>query len=256
MRRLRQTPAVDYGESDGEDGLPHAAIPFAQLARALMEGSFPQLAPQPSTKAVTPAALRESGFRAPLLVRCGDCVHATRQALGLRVPQGLGAPAVAAALGLDTLVHTLDVATQRPGLRMTLGEWARYFELPPHERRPLLNVVALNLGGTPLEAEVHAPAAVRGIDLASIWPPGDLSAPQVQLYCLMSPAGSYTDWHVDMAGSAVWYHLLSGRKVFLLAPPTPANLAAYEAWAGSERQAEEGFARRASGCLGARGSRN
>lgn len=42
---------------------------------------------------------------------------------------------------------------------------------------------------------------------------------------------------VDMAGSAVWYHVVSGRKVFLLAPPTAANLAAYEAWAGSERQA-------------------
>lgn len=40
-----------------------------------------------------------------------------------------------------------------------------------------------------------------------------------------------------MAGSAVWYHVVSGRKVFLLAPPTAANLAAYEAWAGSERQA-------------------
>ena len=39
-----------------------------------------------------------------------------------------------------------------------------------------------------------------------------------------------------MAGSSVWYHLLSGTKVFLLALPTPANLAAYEAWAGSECQ--------------------
>ena len=28
------------------------------------------------------------------------------------------------------------------------------------------------------------------------------------LYCLSSPAGCYTDWHIDFGGSAVWYHLL------------------------------------------------
>lgn len=52
-----------------------------------------------------------------------------------------------------------------------------------------------------------------------------------------------------MAGSAVWYHVLAGRKAFLLAPPSAANLAAHEAWAGSDRQADEGFAPRAGGCV-------
>jgi hypothetical protein len=28
------------------------------------------------------------------------------------------------------------------------------------------------------------------------------------LYCLSSPAGCYTDWHIDFGGSAVWYHIL------------------------------------------------
>ena len=50
----------------------------------------------------------------------GAQLHA--QALGLRVPSGLDASAVAAALGPEARVHTLDVATQRSGLRMTLGE--------------------------------------------------------------------------------------------------------------------------------------
>lgn len=36
--------------------------------------------------------------------------------------------------------------------------------------------------------------------------------PQVLRYALMSPAGSYTDWHCDFGGSSVWYHLISGRK--------------------------------------------
>jgi F-box/leucine-rich repeat protein 10/11 len=32
-------------------------------------------------------------------------------------------------------------------------------------------------------------------------------------YCLMSVAGCYTDFHIDMGGSSVWYHILKGEKV-------------------------------------------
>ena len=46
----------------------------------------------------------------------------------------------------------------------------------------------------------------------------------------MSSAGSYTDFHLDFGGTSVWYHLLFGATVFLLAPPTPAVLSAYEAF--------------------------
>ena len=56
------------------------------------------------------------------------------------------------------------------------------------------------------------------------------------LYALMSPAGSFTDFHIDFGGSSVWYHVVYGRKVFLLVPPTPANLSMYEQWASSELQ--------------------
>jgi len=59
---------------------------------------------------------------------------------------------------------------------------------------------------------------------------------QVLLYALMSPAGAYTDFHIDFGGSSVWYHLISGRKTFLLVPPTPPNLAGFESWASSEKQ--------------------
>jgi hypothetical protein len=41
---------------------------------------------------------------------------------------------------------------------------------------------------------------------------------------------------------AVWYHVISGRKVFLAAPPTPANLAAFEEWSSSGKQASRGAA--------------
>ncbi len=37
--------------------------------------------------------------------------------------------------------------------------------------------------------------------------------PKVQKYCLMSVKGCYTDFHIDMGGTSVWYHLLHGSKV-------------------------------------------
>lgn len=53
----------------------------------------------------------------------------------------------------------------------------------------------------------------------------------------MSPAGAFTDFHMDFGGSSVWYHVVSGRKVFLAFPPTSTNAAAFEQWASSETQA-------------------
>jgi hypothetical protein len=40
--------------------------------------------------------------------------------------------------------------------------------------------------------------------------------------------------------AAVWYHVISGRKVFLAVPPTPANLAAFEEWSSTGKQASRG----------------
>jgi len=44
----------------------------------------------------------------------------------------------------------------------------------------------------------------------------------------MGTEGSFTDFHVDFGGSAVWYHVLRGEKQFLLIRPTKENLLAYE----------------------------
>jgi len=35
-------------------------------------------------------------------------------------------------------------------------------------------------------------------------------------YCLMSVGGCYTDFHIDMGGTSVWYHVLKGQKVISL----------------------------------------
>ena len=74
--------------------------------------------------------------------------------------------------------------------------------------------MSLSLAGTPLELSVVPPKVVRDADLVGrVWGGLDGVKPKVQLYALMSPANSYTDWHVDFGGSSVWYHLISGKKV-------------------------------------------
>ena len=60
----------------------------------------------------------------------------------------------------------------------------------------------------------------------------------------MSVGGCYTDFHIDMGGTSVWYHILRGAKTFWLIPPTDENLLLYEDWTLSLKQSEEFFADR------------
>ena len=118
------------------------------------------------------------------------------------------------------------------------ADFVAYFTITP--RRSLLNVVSLSLAGTPLEDTLCAPRVVREADLvARAWPAARQDCPAVQLYALASPAGCVTDWHLDFGGSSVWYSILSGSKVFALAPPTINNLRAFVHWASSSRQSRQ-----------------
>lgn len=63
------------------------------------------------------------------------------------------------------------------------------------------------------------------------------AAPETMTYLLLGPAGAYTDWHVDMGGSSVWYHVIQGKKVFMAAPDTQRNIDMFLEWSSSEEQA-------------------
>ncbi len=52
----------------------------------------------------------------------------------------------------------------------------------------------------------------------------------------MSAEMAYTDFHVDCGGSSAWYHVLVGKKVFWLVPPSDDNLKAYEDWVLASKQ--------------------
>jgi len=94
---------------------------------------------------------------------------------------------------------------------------------------------------------------VRQLDLVSnSWPESERARghfPQAQYYVLMSVAGCFTDFHIDFGGTSVWYHVLKGRKVFLLVPPSEANLAAYAKWSSNTNQADVFFGDLADRCF-------
>ncbi|PKI83791.1 [histone H3]-dimethyl-L-lysine(36) demethylase [Malassezia vespertilionis] len=154
---------------------------------------------------------------------------------------------IAELVGPETNVEVIDVRTQMSSSAWTLDEWASYFETPPAHREKLLNVISLEVTGTPLGRMIEPPEMVRESDwIERDWPldkrPACTDAskwPKVQRYVLMGVQGAFTDFHIDFAASYVYYHVVWGEKVFLFAPPTPANLKAYKAWTLSTRQEAE-----------------
>ncbi|ANB16003.1 Jhd1p [Sugiyamaella lignohabitans] len=160
--------------------------------------------------------------------------------LDMSVPSELTVAEVTELLGEDTPLEVMDVATQGNSTGWTLGKWRDYYYLEESERDRIRNVISLEFSYTPLAEKVKRPAIVREYDLVQqVWP-SDPSAesdyPKVSLYCLMSVANSFTDFHVDFGGSSVFYHVCQGAKTFLFVPPTPQNLQKYEKWCLSSDQ--------------------
>ncbi|KAF8436936.1 Clavaminate synthase-like protein [Boletus edulis BED1] len=176
--------------------------------------------------------------------------NAMKEPIVIENPEGLGMKMpdtnftvsdVADMVGHETPVEVIDVATQSNTPGWTLGKWTEYYNKEPSTRDKVRNVISLEISGTLLADRVLPPRLVRELDWVDrFWPStrrGKGQAyPKVQLYCLMGVASAWTDWHVDFAGSSVYYHILRGSKVFYFIRPTPANLAAYERWSGTELQ--------------------
>ncbi|KDR81408.1 hypothetical protein GALMADRAFT_59800 [Galerina marginata CBS 339.88] len=164
------------------------------------------------------------------------------EGLGMKMPpRDLTVEHVAEYIGEDTPLEVIDVASQSTAPNWNLGKWADYVELEASKREKVLNVISLEISGTELANMILPPKIVRDLDwVENFWPSTrrgkNNTYPKVQLYCLMGVAGAWTDWHIDFAGSSVYYHILHGSKVFYFIRPTVANLAAYEKWSGSELQ--------------------
>ncbi|KAH7907975.1 hypothetical protein BJ138DRAFT_1158714 [Hygrophoropsis aurantiaca] len=177
----------------------------------------------------------ETAMREPIVIE-------SPTGLGMKMPDpNFTVSDVADIIGHDTPVEVIDVASQSNAPGWTLGKWAQYYNLDPSARDKIRNVISLEISGTKLADQVLPPRLVRELDwVEKFWPntrKGKGHAyPKVQLYCLMGVASAWTDWHVDFAGSSVYYHILRGSKIFYFIRPTLTNLAAYEKWSGTELQ--------------------
>ncbi|KAG0039169.1 hypothetical protein BGZ82_009429 [Podila clonocystis] len=180
--------------------------------------------------------LRTTGFTLPIIV--SEDQESTRNsrsdsltALEMRMPaRDLTVEAVRDAVGGDRMVPVIDVASQSEMDEWTMDRWAAYFSEEGKAR--ILNVISLEITGTRLADEIVLPRVVRELDwVNNFWPKDRATTmPQVQLYCLMSIQGSFTNFHIDFGGSSVFYHVLSGSKIFYVMEPTMENLKKYAEW--------------------------
>lgn len=175
----------------------------------------------------------ESAMTEPILIDDDDALRS----LGMKMPSPtITIRQISNIVGPDTPVEVIDVASQSELSRWTLDQWATYYEDPKRDK--VRNVISLEVTETTLGDSIEIPRIVREMDwVETIWPQdvrvaGSKAYPKVQKYCLMSVARCWTDWHIDFAGSSVFYHVLRGSKTFYFIRPTPSNLQKYETWSG------------------------
>jgi len=196
---------------------------------------------------VTLEHFQKTGLKNPIFVREKTGLH-------MKIPDPtFTITDVRNLVGGKRILEVMNCATQS-NAEMTLKDWEEFFTAPDRDDTKL-NVISLEFSHTKLDSYVVAPRVVRQVDFTdNVWPrhlkemqedtTNDMSRmlyPKVQKYCLMSIAGCYTDFHVDLGGTSVWYHVLRGKKVFWLIPPTPANLKAFEHWTMSGKQSDVFF---------------
>eukprot|EP00127_Corallochytrium_limacisporum_P006949 Clim_evm3s239 gene=Clim_evmTU3s239 len=187
---------------------------------------------------LTLSLLEKTGFKKPIVVR-----EPSKLGMTLPDPENFGVDEVCRVIGGRRMLDVIDVARQED-FNWDLNKWVKYYNTPYEKKSKILNVISLEFSDTKLRNVVQSPSVVRTLDwIDKHWPSGQADKkPKVQYYCLMGVRDSYTDFHIDFAGTSVWYHVLKGRKIFFLVPPTPENLVAYETWVASPNQARTFFA--------------
>ncbi|KAF9113550.1 JmjC domain-containing histone demethylation protein 1 [Mortierella sp. AM989] len=198
-------------------------------------------------KDLTMEWLRGTGFKYPVIVKRDE--DGTTDGLDMKMPsKTLTVDDVRDAVGSETPVEVIDVATQSELYDWNMGSWADYFKAEHKER--VYNVISLEITGTPLADQVKRPKVVRELDwIENFWPEALKATefPKVQLYCLMSVKDSFTDFHIDFAGSSVFYHILSGSKTFFFVEPTSTHLRKYAKWSSSADQSTTFFGEEVAG---------
>ena len=191
------------------------------------------------TKLLKPILIRGANPKVP-------ATYDPRMKVTFDIPQ-YGIQEVTAKVGPERKVPVMDVMTQNNSPRWDMKRWCEYFLLQGPARDKIRNVISLEISDTELGGEITVPKVVTDMDLvlklfendqdlAELLKSNGVFPPKVRKYILMSVAGSYTDFHIDFAGTSVYYSPLFGHKQFILIPPVHRNLEAYKKWCLSDEQ--------------------
>jgi hypothetical protein len=241
MRKSKRNHSqVDYHAIDDVHRLPSNRIELLH-AFPFASDTFPRL----SGHELTLDYLRSTGFNEPIVIP-------NKEGLDLRMPgPQTTIHDLVEAIGRDHPVEVMDVETQGSLEGWMMQDWGEYFDNTT--RSKVLNVISLEVSNTPLAKTIERPRIVRELDwVETIWPKDKKQQgiyPHVQLYCLMSVANCYTDFHIDFAGTSVFYHLISGSKVFYFIQPTAKNLKLYERWLQDMNQSKIFFGEQVKECI-------
>lgn len=153
--------------------------------------------------------------------------------LDMIIPEGLTVRRVAELIGHHMRVEMINVLKQSTTRddKWQMENLVEYFE--SKHRDEIYNCISCEVTKTPMGPMISPPEVVRKMDLSDrVWrsTSENDSKPHVGRYVLMSVADSFTDFHIDFAGSSVFYHIYEGQKIFLILPPTDKNLETYEQW--------------------------
>ena len=165
-----------------------------------------------------------------------EVIDCGQDLLDMVMPRNLTVRAVSNIYGPANTLGVIDVMKQETDFKKvwTLETWADYYE--EEGEKPVRNVISLEVSENTLSRLIRRPKFVRDMDLQDLVVPENVRLKSVQFYCLMSVADSYTDFHIDFGGSAVYYHILKGKKVFFVIPPEEKNMKKYEDWNNSPDQ--------------------
>ncbi|CDW53554.1 PHD and Cupin 8 domain containing protein [Trichuris trichiura] len=190
----------------------------------------------------------KNSFDRPILFKSAEHLELTLP------PSTLSLSDLGNLVGTSRMVDAIDVNRQRT-FRMELGKFLSHFDEAKRSR--ILNLISLEVSQTDLGEMVTEPEIVRQISWVDLYWPHDQSndnssvtylTPEVSKFCLISMAGSYTDFHIDFSGTSVWYAPVRGSKVFYLIKPTEENLRLFEEWMSNSDHSEQFFGDMVSHC--------
>uniref|UniRef100_A0AC35TLU1 JmjC domain-containing protein n=1 Tax=Rhabditophanes sp. KR3021 TaxID=114890 RepID=A0AC35TLU1_9BILA len=271
-RKVQRVPALKKDKSDSEifkhgsrkrsaDRLSYFSKKFKSksgfgfdLEEVLTTKEFerPEMILKLEASAITRDYFSKNGFNIPI------SVIGSAHDLGMLMPDDLTPDKIEELIGSDTYIDVVDTKAG-VNVRKKVGEFIQYFKNPTSEPSNIFNLLSLEFSFTPLAEIVRDldwlirdwPDILKLCQLRHITSPNfeTKTMPVVQHYCLMSVKNSFTNWHIDFAGTSVWYHVLKGEKIFWLAPPTETNILLYEESVSNSSLNEIFFGKVAENCV-------